>query len=87
MIIVVLMITGVSYSFAKGEIEKQIEEKDLPTDWRTAEEMEKQFSEHQRIGEALAEVVGEEGTELNTEAYAALQERLVTLNEATLFKV
>ncbi|MFJ1627665.1 hypothetical protein ACEN4P_09565 [Marinilactibacillus psychrotolerans] len=49
--------------------------------------MEKQFSEHQRIGEALAEVVGEEGTELNTEAYAALQERLVTLNEATLFKV
>lgn len=83
MIMVVLMITGVSYSFAKGEIEKQIEERLARQAGETAGEMEKQLSEHQRVGEALAEVVGEEGTELNAEAYASLQERLVALNEAT----
>ncbi|SDN66213.1 methyl-accepting chemotaxis protein [Alkalicoccus daliensis] len=83
MIVVVLLITGISYSFAKGEIEEQIEERLAGQAGETAGNMERELAEHQRIGETLAEIIGEEGTELAEADYAALQERLVQLNEAT----
>lgn len=83
MIMVVLLIAGISYSFAKNEIEEQIEERLSRQAGETAGNMEQQLSEHQRIGETLAEIVGEEGIELDEASYAALQERLVELNEAT----
>ncbi|MCC5895977.1 MAG: methyl-accepting chemotaxis protein [Alkalibacterium sp.] len=83
MIVIVALITGISYSFAKGEIEEQIEGRLAHQAGETAGDMELQLSEHQRIGETLAEIVGEEGTELDQDAYIALQERLVGLNDAT----
>lgn len=83
MTVIVLLITGISYSFAKGEIEDQIEGRLAHQAGETAGNMELELTEHQRIGETLAELVGEEGTQLDQDSYAALQERLVGLNEAT----
>lgn len=83
MIMVVLLVAGLSYSFARSEIEEQIEERLSRQAGETAGNIEQILVEHQRIGETLAEVVGEEGTELNRESYEALQARLINLNDAT----
>ncbi|NJP38666.1 methyl-accepting chemotaxis protein [Alkalicoccus luteus] len=83
MVVVVLLITGLSYSFAKGEIENQIEERLARQAGETAQGMNRELAEHQRIGETLAETVGTEGSAFSQADYAALQERLVQLNDAT----
>lgn len=83
MIILVVLISGISYSIAKDEIETEIEERLARQAGETAGKMEKEFSEHRRIGETLAEFIGEEGKEIDREGYIALQERLVNSNEAT----
>ncbi|QKS72722.1 HAMP domain-containing protein [Paenalkalicoccus suaedae] len=83
MIVVVLFITAISYSFAKGEIEDQIQERLARQAGETAGQMERELAEHQRLGETLAQIIGEEGSELEEADYAALQARLLQLNEAT----
>lgn len=83
MIIVVLVISGLSYIFAKNEIEEEIESRLARQAGETAGNMETLLSEHQRIGEALAEVAGQKGTTFNEEDYQSLQERLIGMNDAT----
>lgn len=83
MIIVVLVISGLSYIFAKNEIEEEIESRLARQAGETAGDMETLLSEHQRIGEALAEVAGQKGTTFNEEDYQSLQERLIGMNDAT----
>ncbi|MFJ1627674.1 methyl-accepting chemotaxis protein [Marinilactibacillus psychrotolerans] len=83
MIIVVLVISGLSYIFAKNEIEEEIESRLARQAGETAGDMETLLSEHQRIGEALAEVAGQKGTTFNEEDYQSLQERLIVMNDAT----
>lgn len=83
MMVVVLLITGISYSFARGEIETQIRDRLSHQAGETAGSIEQELTEHQRIGETLAEITGEEGTDLDQADYEALQARLVQLNEAT----
>lgn len=83
MIIVVLVISGVSYIFAKNEIEEEIESRLARQAGETAGDMETLLSEHQRIGEALAEVAGQKGTTFNEEDYQSLQERLIGMNDPT----
>ncbi|GEL66572.1 methyl-accepting chemotaxis protein [Marinilactibacillus psychrotolerans] len=83
MIIVVLVISGLSYIFAKNEIEEEIESRLARQAGETAGDMETLLAEHQRIGEALAEVAGQKGTTFNEEDYQSLQERLIGMNDAT----
>lgn len=83
MIIVIVIISGLSYVFAKNEIEKEIESRLARQAGETARNMEVLLTEHQRIGESLAEVVGQKGNDFSREDYQGLQERLIELNEET----
>lgn len=83
MIIIVVLVTGITYNFARGEIEEQIEERLAFQTGQTVGEIEQQLLEHQRIVEVLTEVAGEEGTEFDQDSFSAIQERLIQSNDAT----
>ncbi|WP_208559280.1 methyl-accepting chemotaxis protein [Marinilactibacillus kalidii] len=83
MIIVVLIISGLSYVFAKNEIEDEIESRLARQAGETAGDMETILTEHQRVGESMAQVAGEKGTTFNEADYQALEARLIGMNDET----
>ncbi|WP_208559292.1 methyl-accepting chemotaxis protein [Marinilactibacillus kalidii] len=84
MILVVVLIAGISYRFAREEIEHQIEEKLISEAGQVSGGMEVELAEYQRIGETLSEVVGAEGTSLGESNYEALLGRTVGLSDSLL---
>ncbi|WP_208559281.1 methyl-accepting chemotaxis protein [Marinilactibacillus kalidii] len=83
MVLVVLIISGLSYVFAKNEIEEEIESRLAHQAGETAGDMETILIEHQRIGESFAKVVSQQGTTFSEEEYQTLQADLIGMNEET----
>ncbi|WP_225743277.1 methyl-accepting chemotaxis protein [Marinilactibacillus sp. Marseille-P9653] len=84
MIMVVVLIAGISYRFAKGEIEEQIEKSLIHEAGQVSGEMEVELAEYQRIGETLSDVVGVEGTELDESSYEAILGRTIGVTDSLL---
>ncbi|CAM4012657.1 methyl-accepting chemotaxis protein [Alkalicoccus chagannorensis] len=83
MMIVVLLVTAVSYMFARGQIEGQIEDRLMHQAGETARDMDQTLTEHARIGESLAEMTGTYGPEMSEAEMAEVQARLVQMNAST----
>ncbi|WP_027963706.1 methyl-accepting chemotaxis protein [Halalkalibacillus halophilus] len=83
MIIAIAILSYFSYSFAKSELEEQIDDK---MDYLSNEvilEMDSRLIGHQRLGETLSSVVSSSGMEMDQSEYEDLFERFLNLNEDT----
>nr|WP_252891714.1 hypothetical protein [Thermoclostridium stercorarium] len=83
-LVATLLVSSVSVFESKKGLERQIEERIDTSLEKINESIEREFTSHRRIAEAIASVYKAQGNKLTKADYKAIIEKMVSLNANTL---